>query len=84
MHITVSAGRYLMPTVTGACNAVLNLCIIALASSTLSPNLIYPVLGAGKLAVVGVFSIFLFKEKMRWWQWCGIGSGALAIILLSL
>ena len=72
------------PAITGICNTVLNLCVILLASSELSPNLIYPVLGVGKIAMVTIFSLFIFKEEMSRTQWVGVGIGALAILLLSL
>ena len=55
-----------------------------MAVTTLSPSLIYPVIGVGSLAVVTIFSLFVFKEKMHWWQWVGVAVGALAVALLSI
>lgn len=72
------------PVLAGGCNAVHNLLVILLATTALSASLIYPVIGVGGLAVVTVFSLFVFKEKMRWWQWAGVGVGAVAVALLSL
>lgn len=73
-----------IPVLAGFCNVALNLFIIILASSSLSPSLIYPVVSIGNLAVVTLFSLLVFKEKMRWWQWLGMAIGAVAVGLLSL
>ena len=73
-----------MPIGAGLCNVLQNLLVILLASSALSPSLIYPTIGVGSLAVVTLFSLLVFKEKMRPWQWVGIGFGAAATILLSI
>ena len=73
-----------VPVCAGICNVVLNVFVMLMAVTTLSPSLIYPVIGVGGLAVVTVFSLFVFKEKMRWWQWIGIVVGALAVGLLSI
>ena len=73
-----------MPIGAGLCNVLQNLLVILLASSKLSPSLIYPTIGVGSLAVVTLFSLLVFKEKMRPWQWVGIGFGAAATILLSI
>ena len=72
------------PVATGVINSMLNLFVIILATSELSPSLIYPVLAVGGLAVTMLFSIFAFKEKLKWWQWIGIAVGAVAIALLNL
>ena len=71
------------PVSAGVANALLNLFVILLATSSLSPSLIYPLLAVGSLAVVMVASLFIFKEKMRPWQWIGVALGALAMAILS-
>ena len=73
-----------MPICAGFCNLILNMLVMLMALTDLSPSLIYPVIGVGGLAVVTVFSLVVFKEKMRWWQWIGIVIGAIAVILLSI
>ena len=73
---------WVFPVAAGACNVFLNLFVMKLALSSLSPSFIYPVIGVGGLFVVLVFSFFVFKEKLRWWQWLGILLGALAIAML--
>ena len=72
------------PVCAGVCNVVLNLFAMLMVSTELSPSLIYPVIGAGGLIVVTLFSLFVFKEKMRWWQWLGIAIGVIAVVLLSI
>lgn len=72
------------PIVAGICNVLLNLFVMLLATSALSPSLIYPVLAVGGLAITSIFSAAVFREKLAWWQWLGIAVGALAVTLLSL
>ena len=72
------------PALAGILNVGHNLFVILLATTTLSASLIYPVIGVGGLAVVTIFSLFVFKEKMQWWQWLGVVFGAGAVVLLSL
>lgn len=73
-----------VPIVAGVCNVAQNLVVMLMATSTLSPSLIYPVIAVGSLAVVTVISIFLFKERMHWWQWLGVFIGAVSVVLLSI
>ena len=72
------------PVLTAAFNIVLNVCVIALGNSVLSPSLVYPTLAIGGLGLTTLFSVFLFKEKLKWWQWVGFGVGVVAIAILSI
>ena len=72
------------PMISGVCNFALNFFVILMASTTLSPSLIYPVISVGSLAIVTIASIFFFKEKMKWWQWLGVALGAAAVAILSI
>lgn len=72
------------PVIAGIANMLLNYFVILLALTKLSPSLIYPVIGVGSLAVVIMFSLFAFNEKLKWWQWLGLGIGAVATVLLSI
>ena len=81
---TVVKKSWYLPAIAGVCNVALNFFVILLASSSLSPSFIYPVLGVGGLAVVSLFSVFAFKEKLLWQQWLGMVLGAVATVLLSL
>ena len=72
------------PACAGICDVVLNLFVMLMAITTLSPSLIYPVIGVGGLAVVTMFSLLVFKEKMHYWQWIGVVVGSIAVALLSI
>ena len=80
---TVRKTGYL-PILAGLSNALMNIFVIRLATSSLSPSLIYPSLAVGGLALVTVASLFIFKERMRSWQWAGVALGAMATAILSL
>ena len=77
-----------IPVLVGISNVVQNLFVMLMSlppiSDVLSSSLIYPVIAVGGLAIVTVFSIFIFKEKMRWWQWVGVAVGAASVVLLSI
>lgn len=81
-----------LPVLAAVLNGLVNLFVILMVSTPisktnpnpLSPTLIYPVLAVGSLAVTTVFSKFVFKEQMRWWQWLGVLIGAVAVGILSI
>ena len=75
---------WIFPVGAGVCNAVGNLFVVLLATTSLSPNLIYPAIAVGGLAITSIISVFLFKEKLAWWQWVGVVVGAVAVTLLSI
>ena len=72
------------PVFAGVSNTALNLFVILLATSTLSSSLIYPVIAVGGLLVTTLFSLFAFKEKLKWWQWVGFVIGTVGIVLLNI
>lgn len=72
------------PVAAGVSNFALNIFIILLAGTTLSPAIIYPVVGVGALMLTTLFSVIGLREKLKWWQWIGMAIGASAILLLSL
>lgn len=72
-----------LPVVYGFTNVVLNLFVMLLATSSVSPSLIYPVIAVGGIAVNSVASLLVFKERLQWQQWVGIAVGALAVVFLS-
>ena len=80
----IARSSWYFPVLSGILNALLNLFVIFMATSTLSPSLIYPVLAIGTLIVITVASLVVFKEKMRWWQWLGVLLGIIATGILSL
>lgn len=72
------------PVGAGLCNVVLNFLVILLATSAVPSSLVYPVIAVGGLAVTSIFSFVAFHEKLRYWQWIGIGIGTVAVVLLSI
>lgn len=73
-----------LPVLGAATNVLLNVCMMRMATSVLSPTLIYPTVSVGGIVVVSLFSLFVFREKMTRLQWLGVGVGAVAVALLSL
>ena len=73
-----------LPVIAGVGNVLMNLSVMYMATSALSPSLIYPVIAVGSLIVTTLFSAFVFKEKMQWWQWLGVAVGMLATGVLSI
>lgn len=80
----ITRASWYLPILAGVLNAVLNLFVILMASTSLSPSLIYPVLAIGSLIVISLLSLLVFKERMRWWQWLGVVLGIAATGILSL
>ena len=81
--IQIIKKTWYIPVAAGVCNGLLNLFVIFLSISSISPSLIYPTLAIGGLMLTTIFSAFVFKEKMRWWQWIGVFVGIIAVGLLS-
>lgn len=73
-----------LPILAGVFNIALNALVMLMALTDLSPSFVYPTVSVGGLAVVAVFSLFVFKEKMHFRQWIGIAVGAVAVVLLSI
>lgn len=72
------------PVLAGICNVVLNIFVILLALTSLSPSIIYPVLGVGALMVVTLVSTLCFRERLNAFQYVGLAVGSVAITLLSI
>lgn len=81
---TILKKSWWMPICAGLCNLILNLFVMLMALTDLSPSLIYPVIGVGGLIIVTIVSLFIFKEKMHWRQWLGVVVGVVAVGLLSI
>jgi len=80
----ITRTSWYLPVLAGVLNAILNLFVILLAGTTLSPALIYPVLAIGSLILISVLSLLVIKEKMRPWQWLGVVLGIAATGILSI
>ncbi|MBQ8600702.1 MAG: EamA family transporter [Clostridia bacterium] len=72
-----------LPLLAGGLNALHNFCVILMASSSLSPSLIYPCLAVGGIGINAIASCILLKERLSLRQWLGIVLGAVAAVLLS-
>ena len=72
------------PIAAGVFNGTSNLFIIILATSPISPSLVYSVIGVGGLMVTTLFSLLVFKEKMNAAKWAGLIIGTIAIGMLSI
>ncbi|MBE6627902.1 MAG: hypothetical protein E7629_03150 [Ruminococcaceae bacterium] len=79
----IAKTAWYFPVTAGIANALLNLLVIRLATSPLSPSLIYPTLAVGSLILISLTSLLMFREKMRPWQWCGVLLGIVATGILS-
>ena len=72
------------PVLAGIFNGLVNLFVILMATTDLSTSLIYPVIAVGSLSIITLASLLIFKERMRWWQGCGVALGAIATAILSI
>lgn len=80
----VIAKRYsYIPIVAGICNACVNLFIMILATR-LDSGVVYPVIGVGSMIILLLASKLLFKERLTFLQWTGMGIGLISVILLSI
>ncbi len=73
-----------LPALAGVNNVAYNLMIMFLATSSVPPSLIYPLVAVGGITINSVSSVFLFHEELHWWQWIGMAIGAVAVVFLSL
>lgn len=79
----VPAKMLVIPFAASIINGFYNLFVMMLATMPLSSSVIYPTIAVGALAITSLFSFFGLKERLKWWQWCGLGVGAIAVGLLS-
>lgn len=73
-----------LPIVAGLCNVVCNLCVMLLATSVISPNVVYPVIAVGGLCLTTLCSLFVFKERLKWWQYVGLVLGIISTGILNI
>ena len=71
------------PVAAGVGNVFLNVFVMLMAVSSLSPTLIYPTIAVGGLIITTCFSVLAFREKLKWWQWIGVAIGIIATAILS-
>ena len=75
---------FYFPIISGVCNILVNTFNILLATSIIPSSVVFPVISVGSIILVSVFSLFVFKERLTWWQWIGVILGVVATILLSI
>ena len=76
-------GSWFLPIIAGSSSAICNLFLILLASTDMSPSLIYPALAIGGLALTTLVSTVICKDKLRLLQWAGLLVGAVALFCLN-
>ena len=81
--VAILRKRGFFPVASGMANVGVNLAMIFLATR-LSGSVVYPTVAVGALSITALFSAFVFKERLTLNQWIGMGTGAVAVLLLSL
>lgn len=56
--------------------------ILALDKSKLDSSVVYGVNNVGIISVSVIAALILFHEKLKWWNWIGIGLAVIAIYIL--
>ncbi len=82
-RITAKTSWYL-PAGAGFASAMLNLFVLLMASTTLSPSVIYPGIAVGGVTLTTLFSVLVFREKLSIRQWLGLAVGVVALVFLNL
>lgn len=72
------------PALAGMSSALMNLFVILLASTTLSPSVIYPGQATGGFILTTLISVIFMGEKIRFREGIGLAIGAAALVFLSL
>ena len=80
----ISRRSLIFPVITGVANAMVNLFVMLLAGTDLSPSIIYPAIAIGALSIVTLFSVIVFGERLSTRRWIGVAIGIAAIIILNL
>lgn len=80
----VAKSSWYFPTAAGVSSAILNLFIILMVSTTLSPSVIYPGIAVGGLTLTTLASVIFFKERLTFSKWLGLGVGVVALVFLNL
>lgn len=77
-------GELVLPASAGIANGLFNFLLIILATSSIGPAVLYPLIAAGAGIATYVMSVILFKERFTVSQNIGVAAGIAAIILLNL
>ena len=74
----------LYPVIGGVSSALLNLFILLLISSPMPENVFFPGIAVGGLIITMLFSLLVFRERLKLPQWIGLAIGTVALIFLNL
>lgn len=74
----------IFPIIGGVSSALLNLFILLLISSPLSESIIFPGIAVGGLILTMLFSVIVYREKLRIVQWFGLCIGTVALVFLNI
>lgn len=79
----LAKGSFKFPVLAGVGSTMANLFIILLATTSLSPAVIYPCIAVGGMILAILFSVIVYKERLSAKQWVGLAIGVVAIVFLN-
>ena len=56
--------------------------ILALEKSNIDSSIVYGINNVGIISVSVLVALLLFREKLKWWNWIGLGLAVIAILVL--
>lgn len=80
----LTKGSFKFPMLAGISSALVNLFILLLATTSLSPAVIYPCIAVGGMILSILFSVIVYKERLISKQWIGLAIGVVAIVFLNI
>jgi len=80
----LAKGSFKFPMFAGISSALVNLFILLLATTTLSPAVIYPCIAVGGMILAITFSVITYKERLMTTQWIGLSIGIVALVFLNI
>ena len=80
----IKKGTVLCPILGGASSGALNLFTLLLMGTSLSESIIFPGIAVGGFLLTTLFSVAVYKERLRTVQWVGLAVGAVALVFLNL
>ena len=80
----LAKGSLKFPMFAGISSALVNLFILLLATTTLSPTVIYPCIAVGGMILSILCSVIVYKEQLMKIQWIGLAIGIVAIVFLNI
>lgn len=81
---SLAKGSFKFPIFAGVSSALVNLFILLLANTNLSPAVIYPCIAVGGMILAILVSVIIYKERLMKIQWVGLSVGVVAIVFLNI